>query len=112
MALKFCSKCGSMMVPEKSEGAAAFYRCRKCGAQEACSGSQKILTVNEPKGAGEIPVFDTNKAKERLSTVNAECRKCGHDQAFWWIQQTRSGDEPATRFFKCVRCGNTWREYA
>jgi DNA-directed RNA polymerase subunit M len=111
MALKFCSKCGSMMVPEKSEGG-TFYKCRKCENREECFGAHAIVTKNEPKGIGEIPVFDTNKAKERISTVNAECRKCGHDQALWWIQQTRSGDEPATRFFKCVRCGNTWREYA
>jgi DNA-directed RNA polymerase subunit M len=111
MALKFCAKCGSMMVPEKS-GAEAVYKCRKCGNLEKCSDAHSIVTKNEPKGIGEIPVFDTNKANERISTVHADCRKCGHNEAFWWIQQTRSGDEPATRFFRCVRCGNTWREYA
>ncbi|MEM4865380.1 MAG: hypothetical protein QXY09_02690 [Acidilobaceae archaeon] len=26
--------------------------------------------------------------------------------------QTRAADEPPTRFYRCTKCGYTWREYA
>ena len=44
-------------------------------------------------------------------TTNVICPKCGHGKAEWWLQQTRSADEAETRFFKCLKCRYTWREY-
>ena len=46
-----------------------------------------------------------------LPTTKAVCPECGHTEASWWLQQTRSADEAETRFFKCLKCGHTWREY-
>lgn len=43
--------------------------------------------------------------------VEADCPKCHHPLAEHWEVQTRSADEPATRFFKCQKCGHTRREY-
>jgi DNA-directed RNA polymerase subunit M len=40
------------------------------------------------------------------------CSKCGAKKALSWMQQTRASDEPPTRFYKCVSCGYTWREYS
>ncbi|RLG10996.1 MAG: transcription factor S, partial [Thaumarchaeota archaeon] len=39
------------------------------------------------------------------------CPKCGNREAYYWAVQTRSADEPMTRFFRCTKCGYTWREY-
>ncbi|MBE5728970.1 hypothetical protein IHI26_01255 [Candidatus Parvarchaeota archaeon] len=39
------------------------------------------------------------------------CPKCGELKVIGWSQQTRSSDEPPTRFYKCMKCGYTWREY-
>ncbi|DBA76105.1 hypothetical protein WJX77_011293 [Trebouxia sp. C0004] len=41
---------------------------------------------------------------------DATCEKCGYHQAYFNEIQIRSADEPATLFFKCVKCGNQWRE--
>lgn len=51
--------------------------------------------------------------KEHLVNVivEADCPKCHHSLAEHWEVQTRSADEPATRFFKCRQCGHTRREY-
>jgi DNA-directed RNA polymerase subunit M len=46
-----------------------------------------------------------------LPIVDAKCKKCGNLQAYHWEQQTRAGDEPATRFYRCTKCQHTWREY-
>ncbi len=40
----------------------------------------------------------------------ATCPKCTYHQAYFMEIQTRSADEPATLFFKCVKCGAQWRE--
>ena len=39
------------------------------------------------------------------------CPKCGNTEAYWYMQQTRGGDEPQTKFLKCTKCGYSWREY-
>ena len=43
--------------------------------------------------------------------VDAECPKCGNMKAEYWEIQTRSADEPPTRFHRCTKCRHTWREY-
>ena len=48
----------------------------------------------------------------RLPTANVECQKCGHKKAFFWTKQTRAGDEPETKFYKCEKCARTWRDYS
>lgn len=45
-----------------------------------------------------------------LPTTDATCPECGHDKAYWYMQQTRSADESETRFFVCVECDHKWRE--
>lgn len=98
------------MIPEKVE-TGVVWTCRKCGNIESAKGN-KLIIKEEVKQKVSIPVFDVEKTKGKLSTIEADCHKCGGKEALWWIQQTRSGDEPATRFFKCVKCNHTWREYA
>ena len=46
-----------------------------------------------------------------MPRVKVECRKCKNGEAYYWMLQTRAGDEPATKFFRCTKCKYTWREY-
>ena len=46
-----------------------------------------------------------------LPTIAIRCPECGHDIAEWWLRQLRSADESEVRFFRCVKCRHTWREY-
>ena len=39
-----------------------------------------------------------------------KAKKCGGKEAYYWLIQTRSADEPPTQFFKCVKCKHTWRD--
>ena len=47
---------------------------------------------------------------ETLPLVEEECSKCGHGKAYYWLVQTRAGDEGDTKFYKCEKCKHTWRE--
>ncbi|MEM2262418.1 MAG: zinc ribbon domain-containing protein, partial [Ignisphaera sp.] len=39
------------------------------------------------------------------------CPKCEYNEIYAWQIQTRAADEPPTTFYKCAKCGYTWREY-
>ncbi len=78
--------------------------CMRCGHVEEAKKPAEKKTA-------EVPVIESPTEKA-LPTTKIECPKCGNDKAFWWMQQTRSADEPSTRFYKCTKCGHVWREYA
>ncbi|MBI0582696.1 MAG: hypothetical protein ISF22_00560 [Methanomassiliicoccus sp.] len=39
------------------------------------------------------------------------CPKCGHNEAYWYLRQTRKSDEPETTFLTCCSCSHKWRKY-
>ena len=99
------------MVPEKNSEGRVVWKCRKCGVSEETK-SRKLIVKEEINEIADVPIVDMEANQDKMSTIEIKCNKCKNNKAMWWMQQTRSGDEPATRFFKCVKCGHTWREYA
>ncbi|GGP22093.1 transcription factor S [Thermocladium modestius] len=110
MPLKFCPKCKSIMVLAKINGK-SVYRCPKCGYVEEVDPSSKHVErmVIERKASDDPIVLED--AGSSLPKIKAYCPKCGNDEAYYWVQQTRAADEPPTRFYRCTRCGYSWREY-
>ncbi|MEA3343841.1 MAG: transcription factor S [archaeon] len=109
--MKLCEKCGSLMAPVKKKNTVVLV-CNKCGKKVALEKGKefklKEKITHEPFDA--IPVVDGSL--ETLPITDAECPECGHNKAGWWTQQTRSSDEPETRFYRCLKCKKTWREYS
>jgi DNA-directed RNA polymerase subunit M len=79
-----------------------------CGYSPAGSGSSEIRLGGSKDDRKLEVVSDEGPA---LPIVDAKCKKCGHGKAYYWEQQTRAADEPATRFYRCTSCKATWREY-
>ncbi|MFH0978783.1 MAG: transcription factor S [Candidatus Woesearchaeota archaeon] len=52
-----------------------------------------------------------DEEKSILPRTSATCPKCGHETAYYWLVQTRAGDEPETKFLKCEKCETVWRDY-
>ena len=102
--MKFCPKCE---VRLKKDGLSLS--CPKCGYAQGSSKTDKKIEQEEKS---EFNVLDENEGKETLPTIKKDCEKCGHDEAVWWMLQTRSADEPTTQFFRCSKCNHTWRNYA
>ncbi len=100
--MKFCPKCESMMKPKEG-----FFECTNCDVVLEIKEEYKS---KENRVESEIPVID-KKQDSVLPTIEVECPECGHNKAGWWMRQTRSADESETRFFRCLECGHTWREY-
>ena len=59
----------------------------------------------------DLEVVDPTQL-ESLPLTAAECPKCGHKKAFFWLIQTRASDEPETKFMKCEKCKHIWRDYS
>jgi len=108
--MEFCDKCGGLMIPRKA-GKSVILECRKCGSRKKATGKNefKLATKTQPKE--EIVVVEKENKFEVLPKTDTQCPKCENMKAYWWMQQTRSADEPPTRFFRCTKCKYVWREY-
>lgn len=104
----FCPKCGSILLP-KSEGAKRILSC-KCGHKSDASASS-VLTDHKKKDQVMVEVVHDAESLQTLPKMNEECPKCHHKEAYYWLLQTRAGDEPETKFLKCVKCKHIWRDY-
>ncbi len=100
----FCPKCGSILVPKK-EGTLCSCGYKSKGKEEA------TLKEEIKKTEHEIDVVVPEEV-ETLPLTDAECDKCGHNKAYFWLIQTRASDEPETKFYKCEQCKHVWRDYS
>jgi len=78
------------------------------------STSKGEMKVSEKKRKEEHKIrFDVVDAnKELLPKTKERCPECQNEEAYHWEIQTRAGDEPATRFYKCTKCKHVWRDYS
>ena len=104
--MKFCPKCE---VKLKNSGSGL--QCTKCGYTEGgeTKTTKQITAEEEPDFS--LLAFEGNEGEESNPTVEIICEKCGHNEAVGWMFQTRSADEPTTRFYRCQKCKHTWRDY-
>ena len=116
--MKFCPRCGTLMRP-KSVNGKLYLVCPNCGYSEEVNqgGASRQVTVSQkivhvPKE--KIVVVDANAPPPTAQVLkgSVRCPRCGHDEVLAWMMQTRAADEPPTRFYRCLKCGYTWREYA
>ena len=101
--MEFCPKCGAVLITNNKNCSCA--RCNYSTKEKL-----KISTCEKIEATKQIPIVNP-KDTQTLPIVGEKCKKCGHQKAFFWTVQTRSGDEAETKFFKCVKCDHTWREY-
>ena len=105
--MKFCPKCGTLLVFKKEKRCLV---CLRCGWEEKVE-----KPISYVKAPAEEKIVMIGKEEQRLRTLpqtKITCPKCGYGKAYWWMVQTRSIDESPTQFYRCVRCGYTWREYS
>ncbi len=107
--LPLCPRCGTLMTL-KRENERSFWACRRCGYSEERGQLVKREQITHTQKEKVIVVEEGSSYKAMPKTA-ASCPECGHNEAFYWMVQTRRGDEGMTRFYRCVKCGRTWREY-
>lgn len=117
--MEFCPKCGTRLVPAKiktGKKAALKLVCPKCGYKKQAQEGKvtpKVAKVIQHNPQELVAVIGREEQKLRtLPTVRIECPKCGNSLAYVWQVQTRGADESSTQFFRCTKCGYTFREYS
>lgn len=95
----FC-ECGGLLSPQRE------WTCQAC---------------DDSPGQPEVTISVTHEQKARTLSVITEtfylgpktsvrCPSCGHGEAYYRLQQTRSADESETRFFTCAACEHEWQD--
>ena len=105
--MEFCKKCGGLLIPKKSKDKVLSV-CRNCSA--TYKEGSKIKIIEKVKPETKIKILEQKETD--LPITENQCPECKNKESFWWMQQTRAADEPPTRFYKCTKCGYTWREYS
>ncbi len=101
--MEFCPKCGSIILVEEKKA-----HCAKCGYKP--KGKVKIESSQKIVSSDRVAVIDEGKLNT-YPVVEIKCPECKHMSAYFWTMQTRASDESETKFYKCVKCENTWRAY-
>ncbi|MFB6284125.1 MAG: transcription factor S [Halobacteria archaeon] len=102
--MEFCGECGSMMYLEGD-----MFECQSCGAVKIKEDDFDFTTTQEG-GREEVTIMEDAEDKG-LPQTDEPCPDCGNEQAYWYLQQTRSADESETRFYICTECDHKWRDY-
>ena len=100
--MEFCPKCGSLIMVNDGKA-----KCAGCGH----SPKKKISIKSSEKIEKTKEIAVISEKEKTHPEVEIDCPKCKHNKAFFWTMQTRSSDEPETRFYKCTKCDHTWRVY-
>ena len=100
----FCPRCKSILVPDQNNSKKIT-----CGCGYTLRQSKVIKIGEKSEKTEKLDIID--KTIETLPKTEAKCPKCEHNKAYYWLAQTRAADEAETQFFRCVKCGNQWRQY-
>jgi DNA-directed RNA polymerase subunit M len=105
--MKFCDECGTTLLKDWENQS---FVCKKCNTEKTME--ENIVYQNKNSDTDKIIVVGRKeKNLKTLPETDARCHQCGNSKAYWWMVQTRSIDESSTQFFRCTKCGHTWREY-
>lgn len=114
--MEFCPQCESRLVlthRSSDDEVVKELICPKCGYTQSLEEKQKPSKAPTQLDEDIVAVIGEEESKIRtLPTTRTECPKCGHQEAYWWMVQTRGADESTTQFMRCTKCNYTWRESA
>jgi len=113
--MEFCSECASRLVPRKvSSGKQALVMlvCTKCKFKKERSAfeAKAANKVIEHSPKQLVAVIGKEEQLSILPTIHIDCPRYENNTANVWQVQTRGSDESSTQFFRCLRCGFTFRE--
>lgn len=109
--MKFCEKDGNLLVVKQKKSGRAVLVCRKCGREYKQTGEKLILSETMQQQKKGIVVMGKEEMSSELPSTKIVCPNCENGEAYWWMQQTRTADEPPTLFYRCKKCGYSWRSY-
>ena len=107
--MDFCPKCEIRLKKDNNRSSLV---CPKCDYVKENIAKTDQTKLDESNSDFTVMGKDDMKiAKGLESTIKIDCEKCHNQEGVWWTFQTRSADEPETKFYRCIKCNYTWRDY-
>eukprot|EP00906_Rhabdomonas_costata_P018112 RCo026394 len=105
----FCPCCGNLLLVESTEHLLRFF-CQTC--PYVCPVKETVSERMVLKRKKVDDVMGGEDSWKDADRTKASCprRDCTSTEAYFRQMQTRSADEPMTEFYKCVLCGEQWKE--
>mmetsp|Transcript_129 Transcript_129/g.354 ORF Transcript_129/g.354 Transcript_129/m.354 type:complete len:111 (+) Transcript_129:45-377(+) len=108
MAAQFCPTCANLLTITGGGYAGVAFRCRSCPYIYRVD---EKLTCKHVLSRKEVDdVLGGEEAWKDVEQTDSHCPECSHGRAYFKQVQTRSADEPTTRFFRCTNCGHNYKE--
>ncbi|MHA1896053.1 MAG: transcription factor S [Promethearchaeota archaeon] len=112
MSVEFCPDCGTLLRKQKLDDGKIYLVCKKCGFKKPYNNAtQKGSKKSRNRNLIKKTVIIEKEQGPVNPVTTVECPECGHNKAEYFQLQTRSADEPATTFYRCLKCGKVWRAY-
>jgi len=110
----FCSRCGALVIPTRSSSGETVFKCAACGQSQSSKTGEDYTIEHKISHSDRdmTVVLESLNELDQLPTAKVGCPKCGHSQASYWQSQVQADDEAPTLFYRCRRCGLTFREHA
>lgn len=102
--MEFCPNCGKVLLPKKD-----ILYCQECGYEKKVSYDEKQNYIIREDVSDKQDIIITGDKINTLPTTKGLCYRCGNRELEWWMVQMHHSDEAETRFYRCTKCGNTWR---
>jgi DNA-directed RNA polymerase subunit M len=112
-SMKFCPKCGSLMVVKVINNASVFY-CPRCGYKVDVIKNSVFLkkSVSFEKRVEKREEIAVDIPLGAIFVESIVCPKCGRSGVYYWRKQVSSAESSDTiaKTYKCSSCGYTWSE--
>lgn len=108
--LLFCPLCSNILTVSAMDTGRNRLECRTCPYEHPID--RTIYSRRNFVRQEREDVFGGPGAWDNAQKSRQQCpaEGCDGDEAAFFQVQIRSADEPMTSFFKCMTCGNRWRE--
>lgn len=109
--MEFCPRCGTRLTAKPRQPHVLV--CPRCGYEKVEAESTSRPAGPRPTADNSIVVINQDEARLRvLPTVRADCPKCDGQRAYHWTMYVSDEEEAPieVQVFKCMQCGQTWRE--
>ncbi|RAP49711.1 MAG: transcription factor S [Methanosphaera sp. SHI613] len=102
--MEFCPKCGKVLIPHNR-----ILKCSLCGYTKKLNDEDSKDYILSHDVSDKRKFIISGDKVNAMPTTRGLCYRCGNRQLEWWMVQMHRSDEAETRFYRCTKCGNTWR---
>ncbi len=102
--MEFCPRCGKVLLPKDG-----YLYCFDCHYKQDVDESDRKNYIIEEDVSDKQDILVSSDKVNAMPTTKGLCYRCGNRELEWWMVQMHRSDEAETRFYRCTKCGNTWR---